>query len=185
MSRCSPTPTSPPWSRSIKPERKKTAVLFHAKDDLPDVRVKVFDLLRSYGPSLRFRAVVCDKDRIRTREEDKRAAAPGYRYRPDDLYDELARALFGKFSRQADRYRVRIAKRGNKNRNAAIRIAIAHAERDFESRFGFSRGGPDSWDPIITDPRQTVCLQACDYFLWALQRFYEPRKERRHRRGDP
>jgi hypothetical protein len=162
-------------AESFKPERKKTALLFHAKDDLPDVRVKVFDLLRSSGPALRFRAVVCDKDRIRVREEAKRAKTPGYRYRPDDLYDELARSLFGKFTRSADRFRVWIAKRGNKNRNAAIRTAIAHAERDFESRFGFSRGGPNTWDPVITDPRETVCLQACDYFLWALQRFYEPR----------
>lgn len=162
-------------AESFKPERKKTALLLHAKDDLPDVRVKVFDMLRSFGPELSFRAVVCDKEQIRIREEDERARKPGYRYRPDDLYDELARALFGKFTRSADRFRVWIAKRGNRNRNAAIRTAIAHAERDFESRFGFSRGGPDSWDPVITDPRETVCLQACDYFLWALQRFYEPR----------
>jgi hypothetical protein len=28
---------------------------------------------------------------------------------------------------------------------------------------------------MITNPRETICLQAADYFLWALQRFYEPR----------
>jgi hypothetical protein len=29
----------------------------------------------------------------------------------------------------------------------------------------------------ISDPDTTVCLQAVDYFLWVLQRFYEARSE--------
>lgn len=37
------------------------AVAFHAKDDLPKVRFRVFDLLRQCGDQLRFYAVVCDK----------------------------------------------------------------------------------------------------------------------------
>ena len=40
---------------------------------------------------------------------------------------------------------------------------------------GFSRGGADAWQTVVTNPRETICLQAADYFLWALQRFYEPR----------
>lgn len=162
-------------AESFRPQRKKTALLLHAKDDLPEVRVKVFDLLRSCGSALRFRAVVCDKEAIRAREEAKRAAAPGYRFNPDHLYDELARSLFAKFSRMADRFQLRIAKRGNKDRNAALRTALEHAEADFAQSFGFSRGGPDAWQTTVTNPKDTVCLQATDYFLWALQRFYEPR----------
>ena len=162
-------------AESFKPERKKTALLLHAKDDLPEVRVKVFDLLRSLGSSIRFRAVVCDKDIIRVRETLKREEYPGYRYNPDHLYDELARSLFGKFSRIADGYRLRIAKRGNRDRNAALRAALEHAESDFSQSFGFSRGGADAWHTVVTNPRETICLQAADYFLWALQRFYEPR----------
>ena len=162
-------------AESFKPERKKTSLLLHAKDDLPEVRVKVFDLLRSLGPSMRFRAVVCDKEVIRVREEKKREATPGYRYDPDHLYDELARSLFGKLSRFADGYKLWIAKRGNKDRNAALRTALEHAETDFAQSFGVSRGGADAWHTTITNPTETVCLQAADYFLWALQRFYEPR----------
>lgn len=161
---------------SFKPERKKTALLLHAKDDLPEVRVKVFDLLRSLGTSLRFRAVVCDKKVIRIREEKKREESPGYRYNPDHLYDELARSVLGKFSRMADGFRLWIAKRGSKDRNAALRTALEHAEADFAQNFDFSRGGADAWQMTVTNPRETVCLQAADYFLWALQRFYEPRK---------
>ena len=164
-------------AESFRPERRKTALLFHAKDDLPDVRVKVFDLLRSLGDALRFRAVVSDKESIRQREEAKRVASAGYRYRPDDLYDELARGLFGRFTSMADRYRLRIAKRGNRDRNAALRTALEHAEADFTTRFGFSRGGPEAWETQVTNPQETVCLQAADYFLWALQRFYETRRK--------
>jgi hypothetical protein len=94
-------------AESFKPDRKKTALLLHAKDDLPEVRVKVFDLLRSLGSSIRFRAVVCDKDAIRIREEKKRQASPGYRYNPDHLYDELARSLLGK--RHAQRHCAKVA----------------------------------------------------------------------------
>ena len=162
-------------AESFKPERKKTALLLHSKDDLPEVRVKVFDLIRSFGPALRFRAVVCDKDVIRIREEKKREAYPGYRYQPDDLYDELARSVLGKFSRMADGYRLWIAKRGNRDRNAALLSALEDAETDFAQSFGFSRGGTEAWQTVITNPRETICLQAADYFLWALQRFYEPR----------
>lgn len=162
-------------AESFKPERKKTALIFHAKDDLPEVRVKVFDLLRSFASEIHFRAVVCDKESIRKREVANREANPGYRFQPDNLYDELCRALLAKFSRMADRFLLRIAKRGNKERNKAISTALEHAEADFEQKFGVSRGGVDAWEIKITDPHQVICLQAVDYFLWALQRFYEPR----------
>jgi len=161
---------------SFRPDKKKTALLFHAKDDLPEARVKIFDLLRAFGKALRFRAVVCDKQVILAREQARRASEPAYRYNPAALYDELARALFGRFSRMADVYRLRVARRGNKIRNAALRAALEQGERDFSDTFGFSRGGIDHWQVAVTDPRETVCLQAADYFLWALQRFYELRK---------
>ena len=44
---------------SMQPEAKKTALAFHAKDDLPEVRREVFNLLLRHN--LRFFAVVRDK----------------------------------------------------------------------------------------------------------------------------
>jgi hypothetical protein len=162
-------------AESFKPERRRTALLLHAKDDLPEVRVKVFELLRSLGPTVRFHAVVCDKLAVQKEEEARRAADPKYLYKPDHLYDRLTRSLFSKFHQVADRYHLCIAKRGNKNRNAALLQALEHAEGDFENTFGFSRGGIAAWTLTISNPEATVCLQAVDYFLWALQRFYEPK----------
>ncbi|MCI0390435.1 MAG: DUF3800 domain-containing protein [Acidobacteria bacterium] len=164
---------------SFRPERKKTALLFHTKDDLPEVRYRVFGLMRAAGSALRFHAVVCDKQALLKSEMERRAQDPRYRYQPDTIYDGLIRSLFSKFHRLADRYEVCVAKRGAKDRNQAIRAAIEHAERDFEQKFGFSRGGHDAWSIVISNPKETVCLQAVDYFLWALQRFYEVRRHPR------
>lgn len=58
--------------------------------------------------------------------------------------------------------------------DAALLQALEHAEKDFESTFGFSRGGIAAWTLTISNPETTVCLQAVDFFLRALQRFYEP-----------
>lgn len=161
---------------SLKPERKKAALLFHAKDDLPEVRYRVYDLLRAEAKALRFYAVVQDKFALLRQETEKRAHNPKYRYNHDSVYDALARSLFAKFHRLADKYEVCIAQRGAKDRNQALQQALAAAEKEFEQKFGFSRGGPQAWNLKISNPVQTVCLQAADYFLWALQRFYETRR---------
>jgi len=70
---------------SFRPERKKTALLFHAKDDLPEVRYRVFNLLRAAGSALRFHAVVCDKQALLKSEVERRAQDPRYRYQPEGL----------------------------------------------------------------------------------------------------
>jgi len=48
---------------SLQPERRKTALAFHAKDDLPEIRKMVFDLLHD-TPGLRFYALVRDKKSV-------------------------------------------------------------------------------------------------------------------------
>jgi Protein of unknown function (DUF3800) len=163
---------------SFRPERKKTATLFHAKDDLPEVRYRVLDLLSSAGKALRFHAVVCDKLALAERERQRRDAEPGYRYQPESIYDGLIRSLFSRLHRLADVYEVCVARRGSRDRTQAIELALEHAERDFAEKFGFVRGGKDAWRVTVSAPRETVCLQAVDYFLWAVQRFYEVRRHR-------
>lgn len=39
------------------------------------------------------------------------------------------------------------------------------------------RGGEDAWRIRVSTPKSDPCLQAVDYFLWAVQRFYEPRDD--------
>lgn len=158
---------------SFDPSRAKTAHQFHAKDDVAEVRFEVFKLLAAEGKNLRFHAVVCDKEFVLRDETKKREHAPAYRYNQDSLYDHLVCKLFSSWHVFADNYHLCVAKRGHKNRNEAIAKALEQAEQEFIETYSMSRS--INWNVTISDPASTVCLQAADYFLWALQRFYELR----------
>lgn len=161
---------------SFKPERPKTAHGFHANNDLPEVRYRVFKLLREFERDLRFHAVVADKIIMAQREVERRNHDPKARYDENSLYDGLIRELYGKFHGMPDVFCICIARRGKSDRNKALKQAIEHAERDFESKFGFGRNA--TLNIQVSDPNNSVCLQAVDYFLWTLQRFYERRETR-------
>lgn len=158
---------------SFDPTQKKTACHFHAKDDLPEVRYEVFKLLMSEGKGLRFHAVVCDKEVILKQEQAKRINDTKYRYSHDSLYDHLVFKLFSGWHAIADDYHLFIARRGNKDRNGAIIRALELAEEEFVEHYSMRRS--INWNVTVSDPTTTVCLQAVDYYLWALQRFYETR----------
>jgi len=162
---------------SFDPKYKKTFLGFHANADLPEVRYKVFDFLKTQGDNLRFHAVVADKRIIAAEEIARRTTDPKARYSPNSLYDGLIRELFGKLHTlsESESYKLCIAKRGKSDRNAALRQALEHAENDFESKFGFRRG---TWHIEVSNPEKTNCLQAVDYFLWVVQRFYECKEDR-------
>ena len=154
---------------SMKLERQKTAVMFHAKDDVPEVRREVFSLL--VKSNVRFYAVVRHKLDLVDFVRQQNDADPKYRYRENDLYDTLTRHLFNKLRRTADEVNLVFASRGKSDRNQALRKALAEAEKDFEQKFGFARKHTVN---IQAKPsKDDACLQACDYFLWALQRHYE------------
>ena len=119
---------------------------------------------------------MADKTVIASREVKRRETDPKARYQENTLYDGLIRELYAKFHRMADEYHILIARRGKSDRNKALVEAIEQAENDFESRFGFSRNA--QWIVTVSDPKNEVCLQAVDYFLWAVQRFYEKQEIR-------
>lgn len=154
---------------SMQPAEKKTALAFHAKDDVPEVRREVFQLLAQH--ELRFYAVVRDKTELLAFVRQRNREDPSYRYRANDLYDTLVRDLFRNLHAVADRVEVVFAKRGNKPRTQAFRRAIELADRDFAMSFGFGRKGETHIES--STPKQQTCLQAVDYFLWGLQRHYE------------
>ena len=160
---------------SFKPERRRTAHGFHANSDLPEVRYQVFRLLRELGADLRFHAVVADKIVIAAEETKRRETNPKARYQPNSLYDDLIRNLYAKFHRIADEYHICIAQRGKSDRSKALKQAIEQAENEFEQHFGFRRKAAHV---TVSDPSTAICLQAVDYFLWAVQRFYERREPR-------
>lgn len=153
---------------SMQPERGKTCAMFHAKDDVPEVRQAVFKLLRTLD--LRFYAVVRDKAVLSHTEKLRREKNPAYRYNLNDQYDNLISDLFRHFHGHADITRICFAARGKKNRNAALQLALERAKTEFQRGFGFS---PGHFEIESTTPKHSAGLQAVDYYLWALQRHFE------------
>lgn len=154
---------------SMQPERRKTAIAFHAKDDVAEVRREVFRVLLNHD--LRFYAAVRSKSALLDYVKQKNQLEAGYRYKGDELYDALVEEVFRRYHPFATELRIVFAKRGNKTRTQAFRTAIEQAEARFEREYGSRRS--DNIDIVANVPKEHTGLQAVDYFLWALQRHYE------------
>ena len=88
---------------SMQPVNRKTALAFHAKDDLPEIRRDVFRLLRD-TEGLRFFAVVADKLSVLEYVRQRNKREPTYRYHPNELYDSLTERLFRERLHQSSGY---------------------------------------------------------------------------------
>lgn len=154
---------------SMKPYAGKTAVLFHAKDDRPEVRREVFKLLLRHD--IKFYAVVRNKTDLANFVLQQNRRDPSYKFRDRDLYETLTRELFGRLRQNADVVNLLFASRGNVTRNEALRESLTQAEDFFHAKFGFRR--THELKVEAKGSREDECLQACDYFLWAIQRHFE------------
>lgn len=159
---------------SMQPASGKTARAFHAKDDLPEVRRAVYQLLEQHP--LRFFAVVRDKHAVVSYVRQRNERESDYRYHPNELYDYLVRRLFRDRLHQDDGYDIVFARRGRSDRTRALKDALEQARQNFESRHGVVGTAPIR--VRAESPDRSAGLQAADYFLWALQRLYERGEER-------
>ncbi|MDI6769775.1 MAG: hypothetical protein QMD04_08875 [Anaerolineales bacterium] len=159
---------------SMQPEARKTALAFHAKDDVPEVRREVFTYLSKQN--FRFFAAVRNKSAVADYAVQRRERDGNYRYQPNELYDYMVRSLFKGLLHKDDAYIVYFSKRGAQNRTAALRTALEIARERFARRWGIHSNAVLS--VVAQTPPQNGGLQAVDYFLWSLQRFYERREDR-------
>ena len=159
---------------SMQPEARKTALMFHAKDDVPEVRREVFALLQKH--EFRFLAIVRDKKKVLEYVRRRNTLDLAYRYNPNDLYDYMVRVLFKNLLHKVERYEIYFSKRWKQDRTAALRTALKTAQERFAQKWGITTS-PD----IAVIPKSSYengGFQAADYFLWSLQRFYERKEER-------
>ncbi len=157
---------------SMQAEANKTAIAFHAKDDLPEVRREVFKLLPAFGAKV----IVA----LRRKDVLAREAQALFRYgrklQANDVYDDLVKRLFRNLLHKADENQIVFAWRGKSRREAALHQAIANAKQDFSAR---RKRAPDVPTVIHSAyPSEHAGLQVIDYYLWALQRIYEMQEER-------
>lgn len=160
---------------SMSKERRKTARMFHAKDDLAEVRREVFKLLLEFD--IKFYAVVRDKHVIAQKVVEFQRKKPQYRYRPNQLYDRCVPPLFKDRLHKDHAYRIVFARRGSSDRTDAFENGLREAKKMLQLKWGIESVAPI--EVVASDPSRVHCLQAVDYFLWATQRCFE-RGERRY-----
>lgn len=159
---------------SMQPQARKTALAFHAKDDLPEVRREVFTLLAQ--ENLRFFATVKSKKATHKYVESRNRFDANYRYHPNELYDYLVRCLFRDRLHQHTDYRIIFATRGASDRTKALELALDQARQQFATKWGTQCAAVI--DVASEQSSRNGGLQATDYFLWALQRLYERNEDR-------
>jgi hypothetical protein len=154
---------------SMQPHRRKTALAFHAKDDVPEVRREVFRLLMDHD--VQFYAVVRDKQRVLDYVLQRNRNDVSYRYNPNELYDTLVSRLFKDRLHLTPEVHVCFAERGKSDRSAALSRALDTARKRFDAQW--QRNSAGEIRVRQSSPAYDAPLQAADYFLWALQRRYE------------
>jgi hypothetical protein len=159
---------------SLKPDRQKTAVCFHAKDDIPEIRQLVFRLLAN--EAVTFYAVVRSKAGLAIDVRNRNKQNPDYRYHPNKLYDEMVRRLFRDRLHKHDSYQVYFASRGSKDRTRALKSALEQARENFKRQWGIVTSAPIEVAAMASQHSES--LQAVDYYLWALQRLYTKGEDR-------
>jgi hypothetical protein len=157
---------------SMQPEAKKTAIAFHAKDDYAEIREKVFELIQSFDVKI-FIAIRSKAQIAEASKSDFKSL--GRKLQQNAIYDDLITRLFKNLLHKADIIQIAIARRGKESREEALKQAINQAQKNFESKWRISSNSSISIEPAY--PSQVAGLQIIDYYLWAVQRFYEREEE--------
>jgi len=157
---------------SMQPDGGKTAMCFHAKNDVPEVRREVFKLLAR----LRTKVQVAIRRKAELAVAARLAHRLGQKLRPDAVYDDLVKRLFRNVLHKADENRILFARRGKSARQQALETAIAKAKANFEDKWGI----PSDRPTLIRSayPSESAGLQVVDYYLWALHRLLERGEDR-------
>ena len=142
------------------PSLAKTAVAFHAKDDLPEIRYRVFKLLSE----LEFKAQFVVARKI------ERVFRNSFHANEGEFYDHLVSQLFKNALHRYQQNTVYFAKRGSRSRQAplsnAIRSGVAQFEQQWETRV--------TSDVVVQAqmPKGEPCLSVIDYMNWAVYRAF-------------
>ncbi len=153
---------------SMQAIRQKTALMFHAKDDVPEVRREVFKLLARH--EMKFYAVVRDMRYVLAYVQERNARDANYRYHPNELYDQTVARLFKDRLHSYETCKINFAVRGSADRTRAFQEALTLARSRFEQKW--NKPVTTQIELIASSPRKEPCIQAVDYMLWALQRYY-------------
>ncbi len=159
---------------SMSPTGIKTGRIFHAKDDIPEVRKQVFEMLRELG-GVEVYAAFRRKGYLAS-ELREHYLRTGTKLGSEFIYEDLVTEVFKNRLHLAERNHIVFARRGKSDRNIALTKAIELAKWKFETKW---KKGVDRPTAISSStPSETIGLQVVDYYLWALQRMVERGEDR-------
>lgn len=142
------------------PSMKQTLLAFHATDDLPEVRFKVYETLKQLDFAAQI--IVGRKQESQFRKK--------FKANENAFYDYLVSRLFENVLHTSTQNRIYFSKRGDKNRQKPLMHAVQEGVGFFEEKW------KAKVDVSISVQAQTPsgepCLQVTDYILWAVYRAY-------------
>jgi hypothetical protein len=153
---------------SMQSEAKKAAITFHAKDDHPEIREKVFELIQSFD--IKVQVAIRSKDEIAKLAKENYKSL-GKKLQQNAIYDYLVKRLFKNLLHKADVIQIAFARRGKSAREEALEQAINQGQKNFESQWKISSNSSILIEPAY--PSEVAGLQVIDYYIWALQRCYK------------
>ena len=142
------------------PSIKRTAIAFHAKDDVPEVRYRFFKLLAT----LDFQAQFIVARKI------ERVFRNSFQAREHAFYDHLVTHLFQNVLHRYERNVIYFAKRGSRERQAPLSEAIRRGIKRFEQKW--SAQVTTTFRLQAQTPKGEPCLSVIDYMNWAVYRAF-------------
>lgn len=160
---------------SLAERAKKTALYFHAKDDLPEVRRDVMRVLRDHPFSV---VAAIRRKRVVAEFAKERFERTGRKITEHELYDDLVQRILRDRLHMAAHTHIWFARRGKRERKEALERAIDNARQQFAltnlaavlARLGNRKPKTTIYS---AQPSDVAGLQAIDYCLWALHRLLE------------
>lgn len=149
---------------------------FHANDDPPLIRDRMFELVLKERSAFRFSAVVIDRLEYLNTVIARRENEPDYKYVKNDEYDYLVRLLLRGRLHKEMAYLVTFSRRGA-DRSRALMDALVNLRKEMCAKLQIA----DGHYILIADcpeAKEHGALQLVDYCLWALQRLYNRHESR-------
>lgn len=153
---------------SVRKKIEKAGFYFHATDDPPEVRERMFRFIRSLD---------CSLEMIVARKIPALFARKHHN-RESEFYADLLSHLIKTKLQLGQRLVLNIANRGPSTRNTNLTLALEKARERFAKRWAEA----DLRSTVVFNvqsPRTEPLLCVADYLCWAVQRVFE-RGEMRH-----
>ncbi len=146
----------------LKRKTSKGGFYIHATDDIPEIRLRVFEFIADLKCT--FEAVVGRKDVVRYL--DKHKGKEEYFYA-----DLLSHLLKNKFQK-AGKIVFHISERGRSTKNNNLDLAYKKALQRFQKK-GLDKNTENQIVFNVNYPSKDPLLSIADYFCWSIQRVFE------------